>query len=107
MVTTLQEIIEKDIFTVLGLSHLREQQKTELFNEAYQTILNRILLRVADQLNSDEIDTLKNLFLENDTEKIIEFLSHKNIDIDQLLTEETVAYKIEMVSLANTLRGQQ
>lgn len=105
MISSLQQVIDQDIFTVMGLEHLPQDKKDELFAKAYDTIMHRVLLRVADQLEEAEIDQLKNLILAQDQAAIDAFFESHQIDINQIVMSESVAYKTEMAALAETLKA--
>jgi len=105
MISSLQQVIDQDIFTVMGLEHLSQEKKDELFAKAYDTIMHRIMLRVADQLEEPEIDQLKNLILSDDTEAVDGFFESHSVDINQISMSESLAYKTEMAALAETLKA--
>lgn len=102
----LADIVKQDIFSLTGLEHLPQEKKDELFQQAYETIMNRILLRIADQLEEGDLDKLKELFEAEDGAATTQFLSEHGIDLEQLATSETLAYKTEMASLTAALKSQ-
>jgi hypothetical protein len=67
--------------------------------------MHRVLLRVADQLEEPQLDELKALIEGGDQAAVNAFMEHNQIDIDQIAMSESVAYKTEMVSLAETLKA--
>lgn len=105
MISSLEQVLEQDLFSVLGLEHLPQDKKDELFAKAYDTIMHRVLLRVADQLEEPQLDELKALIEGGDQAAVNAFMEHNQIDIDQIAMSESVAYKTEMASLAETLKA--
>lgn len=103
---SVQDLIREDIFALTGLQDLDDEKKAEVFQKAYETIMNRILLRVADQIDENKLDEFKKILEENDSSAAQSFLTQNGVDIDQLTAEETLAYKAEMTSLTETLKSQ-
>jgi len=106
-VNNLEDVLQKSIFEVTDLNNLSDEEKTEVFEKAYETVMNRILIRIADRLSESELDELKKLIDASDQTKVHNFFEEKSIDIDQISTEETLAYKVEMASITETLKGQR
>ncbi len=105
--TGLEDIVQKSIFELTDLNHLDDEVKSELFQKAYETIMNRVMLRVADQLDEAGLDQLKELISKGEPEAVHHFFTQHQIDIDQIASTETLAYKVEMHSLTETLRRDQ
>ena len=103
---SVRDLINEDIFALTGLQDLGEEKKAEVFQKAYETIMNRIFLRLADQLDGNKLDEFKKILEENDSTLAQSFLRQNNVDIDKLTAEETLAYKAEMASLTDTLKSQ-
>ena len=104
MINSLSQIIDQDIFTILGLDHLPQEEKDALFAKAYDTVLHRALLRVADQLDDAQMEQLTALLGSDDEEAVDAFFERHGIDIDQIMISETLEYKTEMATLAETLK---
>lgn len=105
-VNNLEEVLQKSIFEVTDLNNLSDEEKRKVFEKAYETVMNRIMVRIADRLSESELDELKKLIDAGDATKVHNFFEEKSIDIDQISTEETLAYKVEMASITETLKGQ-
>ena|SRR3989344_5465935 len=103
---SVKDLINEDIFALTGLQDLDEDKKEGVFQKAYETIMNRIFLRVADQLDENKLDEFKKILEENDNSSAQSFLTQNGVDIDQLTAEETLAYKAEMASLTEILKSQ-
>ncbi len=98
-----QAVIEKSIIEISNLEHLSEEKKAEIFQQAYETVMNRVMLRIADALEENEIDELKKLFEDGDGANIEVFLASRQIDIEQIAATETLAYKAEMAELMDAI----
>lgn len=102
----LEAILRKSIFEVSELENLSEEEKSEIFQKAYETVMNRVMLRVADQLDEAGLDKLKELIEAGDAPAVHSFFEDKGLDIDQIAATESLAYKVELASISETLRGQ-
>lgn len=102
----LEDVLQKSLFEVSELEGLSEEEKADVFQKAYETVMNRVMLRVADQLDEEGLDKLKELIDAGDAGAVQSFFEEKGIDIDQIATTESLAYKVEMASISETLRGQ-
>ena len=101
---SLQDIVNKDIFTLLELEHLPQEKKDELFQEAYETIMNQVMLRIADLLE-DNLEEFKTVLDQQDAEKALQYLMDKGVNLEQLVAEESLAYKLQMASIQEALRS--
>ncbi|MCR4278171.1 MAG: hypothetical protein NUV80_03965 [Candidatus Berkelbacteria bacterium] len=102
----LEEILQKSIFEVSELENLSEEKKQEIFEQSYETVMNRVMIRIADLLDEHGIDKLKELIDEADAGAVHQFFESNNIDIDQIASSEALAYKVELAALTDTLHGQ-
>ena len=90
----------KDIFALLGLENAPEEKKKEILDNMTATINNRVLARVMDQLDENELKEYEDLLDQKDDQKIIDFLKSKDIDMMQYAAEEAMIYKMEIINLA-------
>jgi succinate dehydrogenase flavin-adding protein (antitoxin of CptAB toxin-antitoxin module) len=91
--------LDKDIFELIGGEKLPEEKKKELYQKIGQTIENRAIARLDDQLSdADREEWLKLLDL-GDKAKMEAFLKSKNIDISKIIVEEALVYKLEITKL--------
>lgn len=94
-----KDIVEKDLFELLKLQDLPEEEKDKFRTEAMEIVRDRVLLRIQDGLSEEDRATF-NTLLEGtpDDEKIQGFLKERAIDLNQLMLEETILYKTELVN---------
>jgi hypothetical protein len=102
-----KNLIEDDIFDLLGLENLDDKTKDDLRINILESVSNRILLRVADLLNDEEIKHWENLLDEGNNEKIVNYLQEKNIDLKKIAIEESLIYKRQLVDTLNKAKNQQ
>ena len=103
---TLQEIIDKDIFSILGLENLDEEKKKELFEKASETIQNRILVRLADLLSEEDVKKVVEFAEQDNTDGFEQLVASNDIDLEQIAAEETLSYKTEMASITEALKSE-
>ena len=93
---TFEEIIKKDLMQLMGLEHLSEEKKAELYKKALETIQNRVLIRIASNLREKDKEAFFKLIDAQDDKKIDDFLQSKNVDYQSIFGEEVLLYKLEM-----------
>lgn len=103
MKISIQDIVKKDLFDLLGLKNLPTEKKQAMLDQALATVQNRVLLRIAAKLNSKEKEELFAIVDKQDENKMGRYLSSKNINLASLLTEEALLYKQEMSYSTNKL----
>jgi len=94
-----KDIIDKDLLELMGAQNMPEEQKAELYQKMSDTVQNRVFARVDDALDEQGKQEFSRLLDEGDSNKINEFLQGKGIDVNKLLVEESLTYKMEMMSL--------
>lgn len=102
--TNLSDYLGKDIFELLDLKDISQEEKEELSQVMEETIKNRTIARLVDSLEDEEMriwDTLK-----SDDEKM-DFLSKRNISLAQIILEEALMYKAEILELIKIMRDKK
>lgn len=95
------EIINQDILELLGAKDLPAPKKEVLYQKMLQTIQNRVIARIDDELSEDERQQWLTLVDSADQQKMTDFLKNKGFDLPKLMLEEALIYKTELVDLAN------
>jgi hypothetical protein len=96
-----QKIIETDIFTLIGAGNMPEKDKKELEAKIFDTIRNRVTARINDVFTDEEAENWQKLPSQEEKEK---FLEKKGLNIDKMMVEEALIYKIELINLSKPLR---
>lgn len=94
-----KQIIEEDILKLLGLDDASDEKKDELYQKMLSTIQNRVVARLLDELDEESREKFKKLLDKNDEKEIKTFLQTKDIDMNELMAQETLIYKTEIVVL--------
>ncbi len=95
----LRDLLEKDILELIGAQNLPQEKKEELYKTMADTVQNRTIARLHDQLSEEDSKEFDRLIDEGDNQKVTQFLESKGIDITSLLVEEATIFKTEMVEL--------
>jgi len=100
-VVSSDDLVSKDLFELLGLEDMPEEQKNEIRAKTLEMIRDRTLLRVRDLLSDEEFEQYKVLLSEPEStesdKKIDEFLAGKHVDVNALTVEETILVKMQAV----------
>lgn len=98
----LNEIIDKDIFTLLHLEKAPKEKKDAIMTDMIDTVRTRVSARILESLSEPEISTLEMLIDQKHEDKVEEFLENKGINLMQVTSEEAMKYKAEIVKLIKT-----
>lgn len=93
-----EEVLNRDILDLLGFDgNTPQEKKAELYEKMINTIQNRLMMRILDRLSDEEVKEFNEL--PEDSQVINDFFQSKNIDAAQMLAQEALIYKSELVSL--------
>lgn len=98
------DVINKDILELMGISDLPEEEKIELYNKILATVQNRVIARVADAMDEATTQEWLEVKKTGDKAKMDQFMISKDIDINKLMLQESLIYKTELAQLATPLR---
>lgn len=96
-VPSYQDIIEKDIFELLDLQNIPPEQREELATKLYNTIENRVILRLDTIMEAADIESWKKYLEAGDRKGADAYLISKEIDIQKILIEEAAILKAQVV----------
>lgn len=98
------DIVNKDIFELMGAKDMPEEKRRDLYTKILETIQNRVVTRIADNLNDKDTADWLEIKKTADKKQMNDFLAARGIDINKLMTQETLMYKMELVQLSEPLR---
>lgn len=96
---SLDDIIGKDIFELLGAKDMPPEKQAELYNAMLDTVRNRVITRIDGVLSDDEVVILKEILTNKDQIAFENFIKDKNIDLEQYFTQEALLYKMQLIDL--------
>jgi len=96
---TYEDIANKDVLDLLGAQNMPDEQKKEIYRVMIETIESRVIARIDDELSDEDAAKLKEILDKKDKEGFNAFMIEKGIDVTQIYTQETLAYKVELIDL--------
>ncbi len=94
------DVFGTDIFAYLGLTNITPSQKQQLLVTMLETIQSRVVSRMLDAFDDIQRVDLEKALEDKDADTINALLESKGLPpITQLIAEEVVLYKIEVMSL--------
>ncbi|MEK7648408.1 MAG: hypothetical protein AAB400_00635 [Patescibacteria group bacterium] len=95
------DIIAKNIFDILDLSHLPPAKKSALLQSLLRIIYQRVLARIIDAVPLDVIDPLKHALRKEDEDTFTALLAQSSLPtFATMMAEEALFMKYEMDLLA-------
>lgn len=94
------DIVDRDIFELLGLKDIGDKDRAEMLTVIMDTIYNRVIARILDNFNVEEQKELEKALEKKDLKKVNDMLAGKELpDYMTLLAEETVLYKVQLAAM--------
>lgn len=93
------DILKKDILEILGAQNMSDEEKEKLYLKMADAVQERVIIRIHDRLNDQEVEEWKKVLETDDKNQIQSFLNSHNIDFIKMLLEEAVIYKTEIATL--------
>lgn len=97
-------LAEGDIFELMGLQNLSEEKKAALMSQLAQGVQSRVLVRLDDLLKEEDRPAFKELVDKATDEEILRFLEERDINVGQLVVEESLLEKAKVIELAQKLK---
>lgn len=94
---TLDELLEGDLFELLGIKDADQEIKDQIVETMMRTIDARVLSRVGDLLSEEEAEEFKQLSETGDPQKLSQYLVDKKIDLPTIVSEEATRHRAEMI----------
>ncbi len=91
----LDELLSENIIELLGLEALSEQEKKSLIDKMTDLVMKRVLLQIMDRMKAE--DSIELTQMERNPQEILAFVAEKVPDVDDLLKQEIVKVKEEML----------
>ena len=100
--TTIQDLLDGDLFEIVGLGSMSIEEKEEFMSTMLQTVYARTLLQVENLLEGDD----KQAFADLHADQMMEFLQARDFDLVTMLAEEAVRYRQEIIMTYVTARSE-
>lgn len=103
----LDDLIKQDLFKLLGLEAISDDEKAALYQKVLTTIQNRVIAQLMDRFTDAEAEEFGNLAETGDQTRLSQFLEDRQIDILDFMVKEALIYKAELVTLAQPFLHQK
>ncbi len=101
---SVEEFLDTDILKMIGAGEISQEEKNNIYKKMVDTISNRVILKIDDLLQTEENrNKFKSLLEKNDSAAMENFFVEFGIDVKDLIMQETLIYKTELVSLAKSV----
>src|SRR5579871_3060777 len=101
---SLDELLEGDLFELLGIQEVDEQKKAALVKSMTETIEARAVNRITGLLSEAEAEQFGRLAEANESEKLVQFLVDHQIDLPQIVSEEATRLRVELIELTRLVQ---
>jgi hypothetical protein len=91
------DLFDTSIFTLLGVADAPQSKKDEMLDSMLETVESRVFMRVMETLDDDAIQTMSDLIDADNHDGVRDLLSGFGMQLSQLMAEETMFYKAELV----------
>jgi len=99
MKTEYDAIVSQHIITLLNLEHLPEPERTALIEKMVDVVQQRVMLKVLDSVGADKRDAFVQVVDSGTDNEVQDFLSKNVPNFLDILQDEIVGLKKEMVEL--------
>lgn len=106
-VANLKDLFDKDIFELLHLSDIPQEQKDYLLEKLEEGIQKRVITRIATMITDEQAKQFGELANKNDVEGMKKFFVDNNIDVVRVAAEEGMRYRVELVELIDIASGNE
>src|SRR3989344_8460155 len=97
LTVSIQELVEKDFFTLAGLDKLSDEEKDALLENILNTIRNRVVIRIIESFPENERPHFDSVLQGENEEEISTLLTNRRVDVDQLVAEESLIFKSQLL----------
>ena len=94
---SVQELVEKDFFTLAGLDKLSDEEKDTLLENILNTIRDRVVIRIIEGFPESERSHLDSVLQGENEEQISTLLTNSQVDVDRLVAEESLIFKSQLL----------
>lgn len=95
----LKKILDEDMLELMGAKNMPDEQKATLYEKMATDVQDRVMMRIYDSLTDEERDAFAAIIDTGDQAKTNEYLLGKNINVPQLMVQEAMFYKLDMMAL--------
>jgi hypothetical protein len=87
----------------IGFKKLTSEEDDYLSDLAADTVLNRVIIKVADRFDQESFSKIHALFRDENQEPLQAFMKEHQLDLDEFIDEEVDNYRQEITRAKQTL----
>jgi len=95
MAITPQQFATEDFFTLVGLADISDEDKQEILESMSKTVHARVYSNIYAELDEQEQEEMNS----TPTTKLIPFLRAKGFDLEEMIVEEALKYRLELATM--------
>ena len=99
-----KDLLQKNIISLLGLESLPDEKKVQFLEKTSELVFKRTIVKVMELLPKSDQDELSRLIGAGEPEKTDAFIAEKIPNFEELMNNEIVAIKEEMVKEAEGVK---
>lgn len=99
-----KELIEKDLFELLGIQDSSDEYKSQLLESMSKTVDARVINRLSDMLSEEDSKKFEELAEDGDSQAIVKLFVDKGIDLPSIVFEEAIKHRAEIVSAISLVK---
>jgi hypothetical protein len=103
----IEDILNVSILEILNAQNLSEDEQKTLFEKMLGTIRLRALDAITQKLSAEDLETFKQIADGKPQEELDLFLEGKGMNLQDIMVEETIKYKVEVAELVENLKSGQ
>lgn len=97
-------LIEGDFFKEAGLDGLPQEEKEKIMTKLIESVRNRVLIRIDDLIKPEDREEFNKVVDSGKDKEITKFLEARKINVAQLVVEESLLEKAELLSALTQLK---
>ncbi|MFA6536820.1 MAG: DUF5663 domain-containing protein [Patescibacteria group bacterium] len=91
-----KDLLSENIIALLGLESLPEEEKKALIDKMTDLVMKRVMLRLMNEMKAEDSALMSEM--ESRPEEVLAFIAEKVPNFDEIMKEEIVRVKEEMLS---------
>lgn len=91
-------LIEGNFFKEAGLDGLPQEEKEKIMTKLIESVRNRVLIRIDDLIKPEDREEFNKVLDSKKDEEISKFLEKRKINVAQLVVEESLLEKAEILN---------
>jgi len=105
MANQIQDYLQKDLITELGLQDLPLEKQEQMILRIGALIQQNVILRIINELNEEDKDEFDKVLAAEDGDKTLSFLQSKLPTLDDIVKDEVAKFKQNAIARLQAVMG--